>query len=284
MDLHFWRDLRSQGFPLPQGADLESLTDELLLMLGSPDVEVRDAIAYEALATWVSGGRYDAGALRDLGDRMVDNLGEGLGDRDSDGIFLRAFSILILGEIIALDAKERLLAPGPIRGWTSEAIHYLRLERDERGYVPGHGWAHASAHTADCLLAIAAHPETGAKDLLEILSAVADRVLRPGAMVFIHDEDERLAYACLGVLGRPEITIGHVHTWLSRFTRPEDGSGPKVASDENISARTRLNAKSFLRSLYFQLLWTRDVLPLGQDLSEAVLRTIRATGTSLYGQ
>ncbi len=281
MDLHFWRDLRSQGFPA-QGANLESLTDELLVMLGSPDGEVRDGIAYEALATWVSGGRYDAGALGDLGDRMVNNLRQGLGDQDADGIFLRAFSILILGEIIALDAKERLLPPARLHAWTSGAIRYLRLERDERGYVPGHGWAHASAHTADCLWAIAGHPESGAKDLLEILSAVADRILRPGAKVFIHDEDERLAYACLGVLRRPEVTVGDVHTWLSRFERPERGWQAAPAEDD--TARTRLNARSFLRSLYFQLLWTRDVPPLGDDLLEAVLRTIRANGTPLYGQ
>ena len=284
MHLDVWRDLRSKGFPLPQGADLESLTDELLAMLASPDGEVRDNIAYEALATWVSGGRYDAGALSDLGDRMVDNLRRGLGERTSDGVFLRAFSILILGEIIALDAKERLLAPGPIHAWTCEAIRYLRLERDERGYVPGHGWAHASAHTADCLGAIAAHPETGVEGLLEILSAVADRILRPGAEVFIHDEDERLAYACLAVLRRPEITFGDADTWLHRFTRAEDGNGSRAASDENSSARTRLNAKSFLRSLYFQLLWTQGVPSPGDALAAAVLRAVRATGTSLYGQ
>ncbi len=284
MDRDFWAAVRGQGYRPPEHADLEALTDELLVMLGSPDGELRDDIAYATLATWVSEGRYAAQALGTMGGQMVKNLRVGLGDQASDSVFLRAFSVLILGEIVAVDAKDPHLPTALLRAWMAEAVQYLRLERDERGYVPGRGWAHAAAHTADCLGAMAAHPATAASGLREILAAVADRILRPGAQVFLHEEDERLAFASLAVLRRPEIAQGDVQAWCGRFAGPAEGGSWQVASSQDQGARVYINVKTFLRSLYFQLLWTPDPLPQRDAVLESVSRTIRMIGTTLYGQ
>lgn len=278
MNLDFWHAVRARGYRLPEHADLGALTDELLAMLGSPDGDLRDDIAYATLATWLRERRYTTQALHTMGGQMVNNLRIGLGEEESDSVFLRAFSVLILGEIVALDAQDPQLHAALVREWAAEASRYLRLERDERGYVPGHGWAHAAAHTADCLSAIAAHPATDAADLREILTSVADRILRPAAQVFLHDEDERLAFACLAVLRRAEIAREDVLTWCARFDHPEEDGNWQTASSRDEGARTYVNVKAFLRSLYFQLLWTKNQPPHRDDVLKSVLETIRGVG------
>ncbi len=284
MDQAFWMSVRENGYALPEGCDLASLSEELCVLLGDPDPVLRDELAYSTLATWVSEGRYTASALREMGQRMAANLRIGLGEHDTDSVFLRAFSVLILGEIIATDAQHARLPQAVIDAWRAESLHYLGEEADERGFIPGRGWAHAAAHTADCLWAFANHPGTGADALRELLNSIADRVLRHGAQVFIHEEDERLAFACLAAFRRQEISHRDIGRWCARFDTPPSGGTWFNDSREDAGARTYLNVKTFLRSLYLQLLWT-DHPPQVRDAAlECLLQTLRTIGTGLYSQ
>ncbi|MDA8346823.1 MAG: DUF2785 domain-containing protein [Thermaerobacter sp.] len=284
MDEAFWIAVRKNGYALPEGSDLPALTAQLGGWLGSVDPVLRDEIAYATLATWVSEGRYGADALRELGRQMSRNLEVGLGERGTDSVFLRTFSVLILGEVVAADAKHPRLPAALLDAWRGQTLRYLGAERDERGFVPGRGWAHAAAHAADCLGAFGSHPRTTAEGLQDILHAVADRLLRPGAKVFINEEDERLAYACLAVLRRPEVSHAHIVTWCERFSHPQAGGTWRAATSENEGARTYLNVKTFLRSLYLQLRWCADPPRLRDALEQCILATLRAIGTGLYGQ
>lgn len=276
--------MRQNGYALPDWGDLQNLTAELVGILGSTDPVLRDEIAYATLATWVGEGRYSQDALQALGERMVRNLEVGLGEEGTDTVFLRAFSVLILGEVVAIDAKQPQLPPVLLDDWRGRAIAYLLAEQDERGFVPGRGWAHAAAHTADCLGAFAAHPRTTAEGLLDLLHAVAGRVLRPGTQVFLHEEDERLAFACLAMLRRPEISQGEISAWCALFSGPQLGGTWRAAAAAEPKARTYLNVKAFLRSLYLQLRWCADPPRLRDAIEECVLGTLRAIGTGLYGQ
>ena len=284
MDEAFWRSIRENGYAFPAGRDILALTEDLCLLLGSPDPVLRDELAYSILATWVSEGRYSSRALRELGTRMVANLQHGLGDRDSDSVFLRAFSVLILGEIIAVDTQNPQLEQSLLQAWRSEALQYLSAEVDERGIVPKRGWAHAAAHTADCLGAFASHPSTDKKGLQELLSGIAHRVLRHGAQVFIHDEDERLAFACLAVFQRSLLSPADIDSWCTLFETPPDGGTWFQHAGQDAGARTYLNVKMFLRSLYLQTFWSANPPLLKDTIVERLLGTLRMIGTSLYGQ
>ena len=52
-------------------------------------------------------------------------------------------------------------------------------ERDLRGFVAGKGWAHAVAHGADALGALARSRQSGRLELTVLLDVVADRLLAP---------------------------------------------------------------------------------------------------------
>src|SRR3546814_20850071 len=89
---------------------LTDLTAELTAMLGSIDPARRDETAYLVLATWISRGVYDD-LLSGLGDGMAAGLAVGLGEKDSDNVFRRSFSALVLAECLRRNTVADLPTP-----------------------------------------------------------------------------------------------------------------------------------------------------------------------------
>ncbi|MGH3308335.1 MAG: DUF2785 domain-containing protein, partial [Nocardioides sp.] len=145
MSASYWRQVQEADFEVPADRPLDDLTAELTRMLGSNDPVVRDRTAYPALATWTSRGVYDD-LLSGLGDGMAAGLAVGLGERESDTVFRRSFSVLVLGECVARDNAAGLVPPGKVLEWGDRISTWYLRERDLRGYVTGKGWAHAIAH------------------------------------------------------------------------------------------------------------------------------------------
>ena len=94
----FWERVVTAGHEVPTDRSLGDLTAELVSMLGSPDPEQRDRIAYATLATWIGRGVYDE-LLVGLGDGMAAGLENGLGENGTDTVFRRSFSVLALGRV-----------------------------------------------------------------------------------------------------------------------------------------------------------------------------------------
>src|SRR6266545_4467070 len=205
VDRTFWRVIANDENALPQGEWVAELAPELLSWLGSTDAELRDEFAYRILAAWVEREQFQPDQLRDMVRQMLDNLYIGLGERDTDTVFLRSYSTLVLMEVVAYDNAHPFLGQGEAAGLLDQVLEYLRKERDLRSWVEGPGWAHAVAHTAD---------------LLMMLDGIADRLLEPSGVVFVQHEDERLAYAALNVLRRGLVGRAARDRWLERFVRP----------------------------------------------------------------
>src|SRR3954451_16564427 len=144
----YWKQVAASGLAVPQDRPLGDLTAELTRMLGDTDPEMRDGTAYPTLATWVSRGVYDD-LLPGLGDGMAAGLGVGLGGRDTDSVFRRSFSALILGECIARDNQRPLVPGAKVLEWGDRLATWLLRERDLRGFVPAKAGAPAWAPAAD---------------------------------------------------------------------------------------------------------------------------------------
>jgi hypothetical protein len=106
----FWEQVVADGLKVPQDRSLVEMTEDLTRMLGDPDPEVRDGIAFPTMATWIDEGVYDD-LLVGLGDGMCHGLDIGLGEVESDTVFRRSFSALILTECI--DRTTRAALGGP---------------------------------------------------------------------------------------------------------------------------------------------------------------------------
>jgi Protein of unknown function (DUF2785) len=282
VDRSFWRVIANDENALPQGEWVAELTPELLAWLGSTDPELRDEFAYRILAAWIERGQYGPEQLRGMAKQMTANLEAGLGEEGTDSVFLRTYSVLILMEVVAHDNANPFLDPADLDGYLEAALGYLRRERDLRSWVPGPGWANAVGHTADLLMMLARSPHLGGGELERILTAIADRVLAPTPAVFVHHEDERLAYAALNVLRRRLVARPVVTAWLDRFTAPAGRPDWRQAYATQPESAARANATSFLRSLYFQLLLTGEPPPDRQETLDAIVATLRKADIGFY--
>ena len=269
----YWKQVHASGLEVPSDRPLDDLTAELTRMLGDTDPEARDGTAYPTLATWVERGVYDD-LLSGLGDGMAAGLGVGLGERDTDSVFRRSFSALVLGECIGRDNQRPLVVGSKVLEWGDRVATWLLRERDLRGFVPGKGWAHAVAHGADALGTLA--------ELAARQHRRADRDPR---------RDRRPAAAA----GRPAL-----HQRRARPARRGDDEGaapqrarrcgsssrgspgsspaPRPASyDDRDPHLVSGNAEAFLRALHLQLALGPRPPEVRSDLLLVVVDALRTT-------
>lgn len=216
-DRAFWVGLRSAGFKLPQNESASPLALEAATLLGSTDPELRDDIAYEAIATWVyREQRLDAAELNRLRATLSANARRGLGEASGDGLFLRSFSTLALAVLAAEDMKRPFLDSQQFDGLVDLGIDELGSERDLRGYVPGKGWGHATAHCADLLKFLGRSHWLRPQQQSRMIEAIAGR-LRSAGQVFVWGEDARLADALTAIAGRSDADPAPYLAWFKRL-------------------------------------------------------------------
>jgi hypothetical protein len=244
----FWEQVVADGLKVPQDRPLVEMTEDLTRMLGDPDPEVRDGIAFPTMATWIDEGVYDD-LLVGLGDGMCHGLDIGLGEVDTDTVFRRSFSALILTECIDRTTTAALGGPNVVLRWGDKIMSWYSRERDLRGFVPGKGWAHAIAHGADALGALARSPVLGRLELTVILDVVADRLLLPTEAFFVCGEVDRLAFATMHLLRRNVLGIDVLEPWVARLAAGAVGRG----SVEHNPYLVAGNVQGYLRSLHLQL-------------------------------
>jgi hypothetical protein len=246
-DRAFWVGLRAAGFTLPKDAPVLPLALEATTLLGSTDPELRDDIAYSAIETWVyRQQRLDAAGLERLRGTLTANARRGLGEGASDGLFLRSFSLLALSALAAEDLKRPFLDAQRFESLIDLAIDELAHERDLRGYVPGKGWGHATAHCADLLKFLARSERLQVPQQTRIVNAIAER-LRSAGLVFVWGEDARLAAALTAIATRADADPAPFAAWCQRLTSEHAAlwSGT-FDPDRYVAVRAQLNSISAL--------------------------------------
>jgi Protein of unknown function (DUF2785) len=246
-DKSFWLALRAKAFHLPQSESVLPLALEATAMLGSTDPEVRDSIAYEALAAWIySDQRLDIRDLNRLLEVLVTNARRGLGDAEGDGLFLRSFSTLALSVVTAEDLRRPFLSETQLEALVDLGIEQLARERDLRGYIVGKGWGHATAHSADLLKFLARSSRLSTAQQARFIESISGR-LRSAGQVFVWGEDARLAATLAALARRPDVDPTPFITWITRLTE-EHAAVWRGSFDpmRYISVRAQLNVVSEL--------------------------------------
>ena len=270
MEKPFWHTIRENKYTFPAGHDLAALTEDLFSYLSSTDPELRDKIGYEIFANWIETEPYSPGLLRDYIKRLTANLQVGIGERDSDTVFLRAFSILVLAEIIHRDNQQPFLQSGEAINVFESVLAYLAAERDPRGYVAEKGWAHALAHTADALMVLARSPHLDASALLRIPYAASAKMQTAIDWIYVHGEDDRLANAIVSAFERDLLSVEQIQTWLVELT-----SDWKGAWTNEERSRAFFNVRNLMRAVHIRTMSSKK-LPHQDEIQASLLETIRS--------
>jgi len=209
---------------------------------------------------------YSNEGLIALGQQIADNLSIGLGDPDSDTVFLRAFSALILAMVIVIDQRCKLgqlekrdvfLSKQQVLDWLSAALSCLEKEQDLRGFTEDFGWAHSVAHVSDALGDFARSRHLDTPRLEQILQTIARKILEPCDVIYALGEDSRFGRSARDVFLRGQVLMPVLTEWLDTIAHaPDGGDWVTVLGLESCDIRgnnARMNARSFLYGLYFQL-------------------------------
>ncbi len=234
-------------------AALPNLFEVALAMvhyIGTTDAELRDNLIAGAFYDWVlEQALFTETQLEQLLGLAVDSehLFYQMGEQGTDSVFTRSFSMLMLPLLLIVHREKRpFLSKSQVLGVKTAVLYYLASEQDLRGYVEGSGWAHAIAHAADALDDLAQASELEKAELLELLEGIRGAMCRQ-ERPFTHEEDERMVTAVLAVLGRDLISVEEWASWLNSFLEHSQ------TEEDSPTNYQRLNAKTFLRSLYFRV-------------------------------
>ncbi|PEF55806.1 hypothetical protein CON32_23455 [Bacillus cereus] len=132
---------------------------------------------------------------------LSDLLFKGIGENGTDTVFIRSFTLLLIELILYKDNEEHFLPKSVFYKVKDTLIHYINLEQDLRGYVPGKGWAHSIAHVAEACVELVKNEKVQQKYYSEILETLWKKIFyTKGAYIF--NEDSRIIRSILAMLNR----------------------------------------------------------------------------------
>ena len=215
-DRQFWKDIARHDYAVPDGGSAAVLAHEVSELLASPDPELRDDLAYSILTAWIRAGKLSNADLIYLSDAWRLNLKKNIGEAGNNSVLQRSFSALCLSEIAARDVKSPFLGPERYHDLLSDALTYLKEERDVRGYDAKIGWIHSTAHTADLIEALAENQALTTTEQDKILRGISER-LETAHVIYTHGEQDRLALAVMAIIERGDFQQETFTRWLKQM-------------------------------------------------------------------
>jgi Protein of unknown function (DUF2785) len=267
--------LVENDFQLSEGEDLDALLAAMMAHIGSLDPELRDELIYVGFYNLIQKKPVvSAEQLKVLLDKALSDEGMfyQLGEPEGDGVFTRAFSVLLLPLILIAHRNQPFLDRGEVMRVQEGLLRFMREEQDRRGFVDGKGWAHAIAHGADALDDLAQCKEVKADGLREIL-LVVQTVVCVSDTVYTHGEEDRLVTPVIAILRRELLAEDEMVRWIEGFavaTEAVGGMPQRMYIQSNVS--------NFLQSLYFRLGWADLSGPLGAAITGTLRKMNRFAG------
>lgn len=249
-DAAFWKSIVETDFAVPQNESAGALALDIADLAASADATMRDAYGYEILGAWIYRDHRLAGdELESLRKKLLPAMTSHIGESDNDTIFRRSFSALYMSILAAEDLKRPFLSAAAFKEVLDAALRCHAEEKDLRGYVPGKGWAHATAHVADLLKFLGRSEKLSTEQQKQIVVAVAQRS-RSAGIVFAWGEDARLAAALLSLVNRKDFDAAIIKAWFDALVveNKELWKAPTIDAKAYASVRAQGNVLAHLAS------------------------------------
>jgi hypothetical protein len=250
--------------------DLNSLIERMLDNIGSIDPELRDTLIFNTFGKLIIEDYLTEYQMEHIIKVCRKNLFLGIEEMESDLVFTRSFSALIIGLILQKDRQRPFLAEEIVLKTIEESIKYLKLEKDVRGYVEGKGWAHNIAHGADLLAEAVRHPSFNNDLSIECFEAVKLCLFKETTTKapFVDDEEERLIFVLEALIGKG-ITHNELEKWIIEVSDTLQDLKRKEGYSLNFFWK-KSNVITFLRGLYFRLLHKEAYSELRNSIADTL--------------
>jgi len=257
--------IKNNNYEITSDINYYQLTIEMLEYIGSPDSEFRDELIYSILSNWIIKEVFTPEQIREVLKICLDDqhLFYKVGEIESDSVFTRSFSVLLIPPILITHRKNNILSKSEVLNLFNKIIQYVREEKDLRGYIKNNGWAHSVAHSADALDEFAMCRYIGHDELLEMLKIIKFKVSER-QYAYVYEEDERMVTAVVNIIERRELKESEIIDWLEGFKVLEKSKA--FIGDDYLN----FNVKNFLRSLYFRLLDEKDLAIINNSVKNTL--------------
>lgn len=261
------KEIKNNDFKVPNDLNTFELALKMIEYVGDSDPELRDMLIYEILSKWIEDGAFTSKQLKELLNISLDenHLFYKIGEEETDSVFTRSFSVLIVAAIIYFHRKENFLSGSELKNVKEKTVEYMICEKDVRGYVKDSGWAHSAAHTADALDQLAQCEGIEKKDLLDILEAIKTKVCI-SSYCYVNQEDERMAVAIISAISRSLLNNEEITNWIKSF---EDIKKTNPCPEYH---NLLINIKNFLRSIYFRLIYENNHEAISEAIKEKLYK------------
>lgn len=243
-------DLQSivkNDFALPKGTNDYQAVQQVVRSLSSTDAELRDELGITILSKWlIQQNLLNAEQLEELLFQTLsdEKLFYKIGEINTDSVFLRSFSSLLIALILIRDKQENFLSERSFQFVVNRLVIYCEQEKDLRGFVEGKGWAHAAAHMSDAIDECAYSKLLEYEDCKQLCHGLFQLLIH-APFVYDAEEDERIVGAVVAMIAAEKISLLNVSDWLKEIKLSE--------GSEALQRYQRINFKHFLRSLYMRL-------------------------------
>ena len=275
-DKAYLHSIANNHYQLPEDIDRFAFLQALLSNFVTTDAELRDELTYMILAHAIidkeTASRLSAEQREALLLTSTDDahLFYSIGEAGTDSVFMRSFSSLIIAALLYADAKLQQISEEATHKTQAALLRYARGERDWRGYIKGKGWAHSVAHLSDALDEIAQNRYMAQADREGVMHTLAYLATLPEPLCY--EEDDRLSFAAYRLIASGMVDDAFLETWVESLfvTRTEEVAG---LTEQDVAHWIQAaNAKNFLRSLYFRLLWNQKAPALVERISGVLKR------------
>ncbi|MFI8688264.1 DUF2785 domain-containing protein [Rossellomorea sp. NPDC077527] len=236
--------------------NLDALLKEMIHNIGSTDGELRDKLIYTSFYRMMEGNHLSPEQMLFLFDTCMDehHLFCGIGMKEDDSVFTRAFSSLVLALLLDKDRTTSFMPVEKVTSAFEACFDYLEREADTRGYVEGKGWAHSIAHGADYLVEVIKHPAFPKEFYKRSLRVIETCLFKD--VTYIDEEEGRLFYAIESLLDKG-MAEEDLYLWLTGLSSTVN----RLYEEEGYSIpffRKKMTIEQFYKTSYFRLKWKAE--------------------------
>ena len=237
-------ELRQNKWDIKNDKKRQETALALLPCLASPDPQLRDEIAFEALSFWMRNKLLDTISIRQIEQQLLKQLADTKPAANAD--YGKPFAALTLAEVSRVDRLQAFMSDEERKAMVDAAVQYLSTITDYRGFDEKEGWRHGVAHAADWMLQLALNPQISVEQHQQILNALATQI-KTEKHFYTYGEPERLMAPVFFIAMRSKLDNAAWKTWFDELLQ-----GSPSASQGNTQAALarRHNLKAFLQAFY----------------------------------